>query len=238
MLSFNQAHLGALNPFFLEHPLSQITLAGSQHDRSGTPSLCFKLVSMTCVGDMVDSQVMALTRSDNQVSGPYDLFVTPEEITRLWGPTMSTPCMIPRTTNVAPAEWAQNLFVKFGWIYKPHETSEKMHWQSGDAFNLQEGVPFLLDMKEKIIIGASSLINESCPTKPDKYNTVSRSNICSELKELGTWPAKWELRERQGGFQGGQFLNANFNATWIKSDSRTRKRKELEEVDLDFLNKP
>ncbi|KAI4854284.1 hypothetical protein E4T44_00277 [Aureobasidium sp. EXF-8845] len=113
-----------------------------------------------------------------------------------------------------------------------------MHWQSDEAFNKQEGVPFRLDMQEKIIIGASHLINNSCPTKPDKIGTVPRTNICSEIKELGTWPAKWEIREKQGGLQGGQFLNANFNATWIKSDSRTRKRKGLEEVDLDFLNKP
>lgn len=33
-------------------------------------------------------------------------------------------------------------------------------------------------------------------------------------------------------------MNASSNATWIKSDSRTRKQKGLEEVDLDFLNKP
>jgi hypothetical protein len=117
-------------------------------------------------------------------------------------------------------------------------SSEKMHWQSVEAFDRQEGFPFVLNLKDKMIIGGSPLINLSCPTKPDRHNTVARTNISSDMKELGTWPAQWELLEKQSGLSGGQFLNAAFNATWIRPDARTRKRKGLEELDLDFLNKP
>jgi hypothetical protein len=85
---------------------------------------------------------------------------------------------------------------------------------------------------------SSAITDLSCPTKPDRHNTVARTNISSDMKELGTWPAQWELLEKQSGLSGGQFLNAAFNATWIRPDARTRKRKGLEELDLDFLNKP
>jgi hypothetical protein len=89
-----------------------------------------------------------------------------------------------------------------------------------------------------MITGGSPLINLNSPTKPDRHNTVARTNISSDMKERGTWPAQWELREKQSGLSGGQFLNTAFNATWIRSDARTRKRKGLEELDLEFLNKP
>jgi hypothetical protein len=89
-----------------------------------------------------------------------------------------------------------------------------------------------------MITGGSPLINLNSPTKPDRHNTVARTNISSDMKERGTWSAQWELREKQSGLSGGQFLNTAFNATWIRSDARTRKRKGLEELDLEFLNKP
>jgi hypothetical protein len=237
-LSFNQAHLGALKPFFLDHPLSQITLAGVRDDEEQTPPLCFGLVNLTCAGDMVDSMVMVFTRDEARIGGTYDLYIAPEEMTRLWGPIGLRSCDPPHTSDSVLKLWLQGIDIRRGRIIKPLETSEKMHWQSDEAFNKQEGVPFILDMGKKIIIGAPPLVNKTCPIKPDKNGTVSRTNICSEIKELGTWPAKWELREKQGGLQGGQFTNVNFTATWIKSDARTRKRKGLEEVDLDFLNKP
>jgi hypothetical protein len=237
-LSFNQAHLGALNPFFLNHPLSQITLAGVRDDEEQTPPLCFGLVNLTFVGHMVDSMVMVFTRDEARIGGTYDLYIAPEEMTRLCGPIGLRSCDPPHTSDSGLKSWLQGIDIRRGRIIKPLDTSEKMHWQSDEAFNKQEGVPSILDMGKKIIIGAPPLVNKTCPIKPDKNGTVSRTDICSEIKESGTWPAKWDLREKQGGLQGEQFTNVNFNATWIKSDARTRKRKGFEEVDLDFLNKP
>jgi hypothetical protein len=90
-----------------------------------------------------------------------------------------------------------------------------------------------------MIIGANDRINTGCPTKPDPYyNTVVRANISTSTRELGTWPESWTLREIQCGIQAGQYINAAFNATWIKSDAQTVKQRGLEEVDLDFLDKP
>jgi hypothetical protein len=40
-------------------------------------------------------------------------------------------------------------------------SSEKMHWQSVEAFDRQEGFPFVLNLKDKMIIGGSPLINLS-----------------------------------------------------------------------------
>jgi hypothetical protein len=91
-----------------------------------------------------------------------------------------------------------------------------------------------VEVKRKIseLCGLGGII----PTPGDR--TLWRTNISNEIEELGTWPEKWTLREIQTGFQGGQFLNSTFNATWIKSDSRTRKQQGLKKVDLDFLNQP
>ncbi|KAI5272748.1 hypothetical protein E4T47_04115 [Aureobasidium subglaciale] len=113
-----------------------------------------------------------------------------------------------------------------------------LHWEPGTADDARKGVPFRHDIQVAVRLGGFGKINAQCPGVPDPYNAVPRMNIRSVIEELGTWPEKWEVRERQVGVQGGQFLNAALNATYIKSNSCTRKKRALQRLDLRALEKP
>jgi hypothetical protein len=249
ILSFGQAHISEVNPFFLEHSLSQIILRGArtestseldwrgEAEMTSSKPLYFQLVDLTCAGDMIESKVMAFADRIIHPEQAFDLSITPEDLLDLWGLGDFLYHQHLRSEAIAPSGWLWGITFRSGVIYKPSEDSSKMHWKAGTVDYKREGVAFELNMQARMIIGAG-FVKQDCPTEPGLHKTVSRTHISSDIKELGTWPARWDLRERQGGLQGGQFLNATFNATWIKSDCRTRKRKGLEEVDLDFLDQP
>ena len=236
MLSFGQAHIGEIDPFFLEHSLSRVIIRGTPGNTSS--SIYFQLATLTCAGDMIDSKVMAFARQQVKSDDIFDLCITPDDLLDLWGPGTVVLSQAPRPEAILSFEWLSGIAIRGGIIYKPSKDSSKMHWKAGTADNANGVVSFELSEKDQIIIGAFSSINELCPTEPGENNTVSRTNNTIELRELGTRRARWSVRERQGGFQGGQFLIGGLNATWIRSDSVTRKQRGLEQVDLDFLNKP
>lgn len=243
MLSFGQAHIGKINPFFLEHPVSHFTLAGTydagiiQGRAISTKPLFFQLVDLTCAGDMIGSGVMAFTEDSIDGDKDFDLLIAPEDLLDLWGPGAFVPSQSPRPESISPDKWLSGIEIRSGVVYKPSTDSSKMHWEAGSADDVRKGVPFELNLRMKMTIGAI-MVKQQCPTKPGPDNTVSRTNINGEIKELGTWPEKWDLRERQIGIQLGQYANATFNGTWIKSESRTRKLEGLNSKSLDFLDQP
>jgi len=247
ILSFSQAHIGRINPFFLEHSLSEVILEGAYrsflrmfHGNDTTTDgrmLYFQVVNLTCAGDMLDSEVMVFSQRFVSRDARFDLSIAPEDLLDLWGPGKFIPCKSTGSEARSSAESLCGIAIRSGVIYKPSATSSRMHWKIGAADDSREGVAFELKMSTKLTIGAIQVWRH-CPTEPGPHDTVLRSNISNEIEELGTWPEKWNLRQIQAGFQGGQYLNASFNATWIKSDSQTRKEKVVERVDLDFLDQP
>ncbi|KAG9514611.1 hypothetical protein KCV07_g7967, partial [Aureobasidium melanogenum] len=169
----------------------------------------------------------------------HDLVITLGDVLGLWGPGEFMRCSPPEMTDEPAAEWSYGLVIRGGIIYQPSKDSPKMHWAARTPEYEPQGIPFKVDLMEPKTIGALDLINTGCPTEPDPYlNTVARENISTSIEELGTWPESWGLREIQCGFQAGQYLNAIYNATWIKTDGQTVKERGLGKVDLDFLNKP
>ncbi|KAG9949369.1 hypothetical protein KCU85_g4325, partial [Aureobasidium melanogenum] len=253
MLSLSQAHLGEIDPFFLEHSLAQISLYGSR-SLAGSPAPRLKLVNLTCVGDMVNSRVMAFTdvsssaydpseaapaslsgllsrmkdtqtsqEGSTQAGGLYDLIITPRDIFDLWGAGVSVPVKYPEPGTFAPDEWSRGLEIRGGTIYKPSAHSEKMHWRAGNIDDAYSGIPFKLDTTTPMTIGAVQVVNQSCPIKPGPSNTVSRETIRNHIAELGTWPETWRLQEQQYGFQAGQYLSLTVNGTMIRQDALTLK---------------
>jgi hypothetical protein len=116
---------------------------------------------MTCAGDMVDSKIMAFIGQTAEGSEVCDLFITPKDFSRLWG--QLTPCPASPQRQVV---WClQNGHWEFWFSVVVYtsllNSSEKMHWQSVEAFDRQEGFPFVLNLKDKMIIGGSPLINLS-----------------------------------------------------------------------------
>lgn len=186
---------------------------------------------------MIDSGVMAFAEQLIDNNKDFDLLITPEDLLDLWGPGTVVPSQSSRPESISPTNWVSKIEIRSGVVYKPSTDSSKMHWKATSADDVHKGVPFESSLRMKMIIGAI-MVRQQCPTKPGPDNTVSRTNINSDIKELGTWPEKWNLREKQVGFQLGQYFNATFNGTWIKSESRTRKLQGLDMLSLDFLDKP
>jgi hypothetical protein len=243
MLSFAQAHIGEINPFFLENPLSLFSLAGThkaETTRGRAPygnCIFFQLVDLTCAGDMINSKIMTFAEERVYPSATFDLYITPEDLLALWGPGTFISSQSPRPDVISSSDWLSGIAIRSGVIYKPSTKSSEMHWKSGPADIVTEGAAFELKLRTKMVIGAI-LVDQDCPTEPGPGNTVSRKSLSSDLKELGTWRAKCDTRQMQIGVQGGQFVNAMANMTLIKTDARTPKKKGLEHIDLDFLDQP
>lgn len=233
MLTFSQAHMGEVQPTFLEHPLTRIDLRGSDGPFSKHMSLCVSLVTLTCIGEMLGLPVMAFTSKAEADAGisSFDLCATPEVVIDLWGPGRPIQDPMDRfTANLRAIE------IGGGMIYKPAADSPMLHWRNG---HLGDGATsFRFNAYATITIGGVFPINRLCPASTGQEVLVSRKSIRKEVHELGTWAEQWTLQQMQAGFQGGQFMNATFNATWIKVESRTRKKKGLAEIGLDFLEQP
>jgi hypothetical protein len=197
---------------------------------SGKP-LSSGLVRLNCAGDMIGSEVMAFVVEGDD-NGSCDLSITTGDLLDLWGPGTFISCPTPR-----PENWLLGIAIRGGVLYKPSTDAAKMHWTAARAEDMHGRAPFKLDPSTKVIIGAI-LVDPNCPTEPGPSNTVLRTNISIDIKELGTSRARWDMRERQSGVQAGQYLNVMLNATWIKRDTHTQKKKGLERVDLDILDQP
>jgi hypothetical protein len=167
MLSFGQAHIGQIDPFFLEHSLSHVTIRGAD-DISHMP-VYFQLVELTCAGDMVDSKIMAFADWLEDSDRGLDLLITPKDLLDLWGPGTYIPSQSQKPEGVPSVDWLSGIAIRGGIIYKPSRNSSGMHWKAGTADNMREGVAFELEMRMKMTIGA---INQDCNTKPGEANTV------------------------------------------------------------------
>ncbi|QMW27190.1 hypothetical protein G4B84_002479 [Aspergillus flavus NRRL3357] len=63
-MSYVQAHIGPLEPFFLDTPISRVVLLGLDEDNK-YPKLVAKLVDITCLGDMTRGPVWMFFRHRN-----------------------------------------------------------------------------------------------------------------------------------------------------------------------------
>lgn len=228
LLSSSQAHLGGIRPFFLDHVLERFELRGVEGPISKHISISLGLMSLTCMGDMLGTQVMAFSSGElvTQGSERYDLGASMDDVFDLWGPG-----------RVIQAEPLPLRFeIGGGCIYQP-VGSTKFHWIAGQPDSEPAEVEVI---SEKITIGALVVINEHCRSQPNpnEHNTVPRQNITREVRALGTQPKGWALQQIQAGFQGGNIITPTMNATWIKRHPRVLRQRALEIVMVDFLEQP
>ena len=90
-LSYSQAHIGALQPFFLDSPQRKIYLMGSRWFKN-SGYVTAELRNLTCIGRMTRGPVLAFsmvqtnspTLSENEIE--HDLLTSAEDLLNTWGP--------------------------------------------------------------------------------------------------------------------------------------------------------
>ena len=92
-LSYLQAHIGAIQPFFLDAPLRTVYLQGSQGHECQQDGIIAELTELTCMGNMIGSPVLAFSITRPSAKSPslenqekFDLMATAEDLLDTWGP--------------------------------------------------------------------------------------------------------------------------------------------------------
>ncbi|KAJ5727055.1 hypothetical protein N7493_004875 [Penicillium malachiteum] len=213
LLSYAQAHVGPIQPFFLDTPLQKITLLGLAGE-SIFPCLVAKLVNLTCLGNMTRGQVLAFGASPSpfedslfdcsgyQQSTPsYDVLGGVEDILDIWGPG-----------NLVYLEGTAGppIAIKIGdgFIFA-NSTSEKFHW----ARELEESAQMrAIDLSQALLIGTLVVPNPECQLSEADCRMASMS----VLEYLGASRSSWKRSQRQVAFQGGQYVVGQATETWNK----------------------
>ncbi|KAF8865938.1 hypothetical protein BDZ45DRAFT_379368 [Acephala macrosclerotiorum] len=250
LLSYSQAHVGAIHPFFLDTPQRSVLLRGTTGKHV---KIVARLNDLTCFGDMLKerpvltfSSIIQLTPGllSTQYTPKYDLLASPEDILDTWGPgkfvfrkdRQEKPCAIS---------------VGGGVIYAIDDTAKTFHWSLRDPLDSGEWQMDLHDKENcrtefgtapysvsfephlKVVVGTLVTVNETCSLDEEKC----WSNCYHAMQPLGTSGPYWKAAERQGGMQAGfQYVFANLNQTWAKDDGKTLKQMFLDYDDIHLIS--
>lgn len=213
-LSYGQAHTGAVNPFFLDSPLTSIQLLGSSPNAEHS-KISVRLVNLTCMGDMIQEAVVTFNVSDGLkgLSSLHDILASPEDLMDTWGPGH----FITTTLNTSEDD-IYAIIIGGGTIAKTENDSEKFHWSLAVRFADASIMPF--NRRLKILIGTSITVNPNCrAAESERWHDSAQY-----LENLGTFPYCWETVERTSGVQAGQYFNVQCNQTWAKRPGNSLKK--------------
>lgn len=195
-LSYSQAHIGELQPFFLETPIRRIQLLGIRTGKSH-PYIEGRLLELTCFGDMVGKPVfvfsLKLAENQPQYQNPtqaHDLFTNLEDLVDTWGPGQF---VVSKERLALPVA----LVVGGGILSPTNPESTMFHWSPG--FQRVIGMENVIDPQAKVTIGLSVSVNGDCNIDAAKCWDKS----LPYLRLLGTHLPHWELSERQINIQAG-----------------------------------
>ncbi|TGO10379.1 hypothetical protein BTUL_0137g00360 [Botrytis tulipae] len=231
-LSYIQAHVGPIRPFFLDSPLRKILLMGSgwSEDRG---YIVAEFKNLTCIGTMIQGSAFAFNMiqttdespklSDNQLE--YDVLTSAENLLDTWGPGS---LIIRRGSEQNPC----GIKICNGIVCAAEESGTMFHWSHQTEFDqtrLEKQFKVSFDPRKQIVIGASVITNSNCSI--DEKECWQRSS--NFFSKLGTHRTYWEPSERQFGLQGG-YSNVTLQAiqTWCKFQGKTLKQIHLEQHDL------
>jgi hypothetical protein len=226
-LSYMQAHIGPIQPFFLDTPLRRVTLLGLMRKR-GFPQLVAELVNLSCLGDMTRGPVLVFHESpdsrqecppgdlpERQTNEKYDVLGEVGAILDTWGPGY---LIYPSDAPSRPVA------IKVGDGFVFAKGGGKCHWVQ----NMQS-IPRLsaIDIERPILVGTFITENRRCRLVEAKCRRLP----VNMLEYLGTRPASWSEAERQIGIGAGQYFNAALNST-----SKLRRGIPVKEIVLEGPN--
>lgn len=219
LLTYSNAHVGHVRPFFLDGPITEVRLLGAGQTFSSLANLTLRPVTLTCMGDMLEDTVTVFDTWGTPAERECHLLASPEDILDTWGPGR----LIFNQSRRKSAKLYELCAIEVGGgtIQRLQEDSNHLHWYRGHGET--EGlIPIHPDAQGKTLVGVRPMRNENCPLNHAK----SLKTRCSEslMHHLGTGPDEWRLTERQLGMQGGQYVTLSFTNTWVKREGATLKQ--------------
>ncbi|KAI9840817.1 MAG: hypothetical protein M1837_001290 [Sclerophora amabilis] len=235
---YSQAHTGTVHPFFLTNPLSHLYLLGTQsleHDSAGatiwvTPSRLTCMAGVT--GDFVNVFGSLQFSEASFAERAYDLLASPADLAETWDAwRLIMDATKPHTESICAIQVGEGFVSSAGEIGEGRYLANaipKLHW-SKEAKSLDFKTPF--NLHTKALIG-TTVVNHSCPV--DEHRSWLCANVAMDT--LGAEESYWERSEAQVGLQGGQYVIAQFNLTWVKRPGTTLKHIHLQpDISLPFL---
>lgn len=231
LLSYVQAHVGPLLPFFLDTPVQNVSLLGCPEETMPL-HLQAKLVDLSCLGNMTRGPVLAFHASSDrldpfssrprkqQMTISYDIQGQAEDILDTWGP--GSLVFLENTTKPPVA-----IKIGDGFIYFD-SSSDKLHW----ARELDESTPPRpIDLSRSLTIGALVSPNADCLSSEAECRVAS----AGALEYLGASRSSWKRSQRQLGLQGGQYIVGQATETWNKQTGIPVKDVALSSLQLDLI---
>lgn len=223
-LSYIQAHVGSIDPFFLDRPQHRMVLFGSLR-APGNCSIVAELVKLTCFADMTQQPVFAFSlrvpsrelRLKSEVSR-FDVLTNAVDCLDTWGPGY---CVY----NKENPSKIHAVAVGGGFVSLIDSKDLRFHWAKRSSSESVSWIAF--EMSTIMRIGAAVRVNERCSMN----EALHRENPFHALEQLGTHNGFWEAQERQAGFQGGQYLIGTYCQIWNKVRGITLKQCALQQAD-------
>ena len=232
-LSYSQAHIGPIRPFFLDTPLEKVRLLGLGFTSAYNFTVEANLKQLTCLDGMVQSPVFVFSKIPKRSEATiqftqeprYDVLVNCANILDTWGPGHF---FIDRETSLPYAIKIGN-----GIIYSTDPEISRYHWSSGISPGDIPRSSF--DLSTEMIIGTPVIVNDQCNLDIEEC----RKRSSAFLEPMGTYRAYWMHDERQIGIQGGQYAVVQAIAAAHKMPGRNLKQHIIEQDDemlLSFIN--
>lgn len=235
-MSYVQAHIGPLEPFFLDTPISRVVLLGLDEDNK-YPKLVAKLVDITCLGDMTRGPVWMFFRHRN--SEGNQAFKRPCEPPSERCDIMGQMCDIldtwgPGNVVYRGDEMSCPIAVQIGGGFIFSDDDLKCHW----AREINEST-ILRDLDPRGLLRIGALVSENDSCRLDEK--ACRNESVNVLEYLGTSTTSWVRSQRQIGVQAGQHGMCQYSEVWnkqrgisIKEAALTRTNEEL----LQYMTEP
>ena len=228
-LSYIQAHVGSVDPFFLDTPQRKMVLLGSQRV-SGDFAINAELVELTCLAEMTRQLVLAFSSGSTSRelclengTSRYDVLTNAEDFLDTWGPGYFI-------HNKASPSKIHAIAICGGFVSLVDSKTSRFHWAKGTL--AESALQAAFEPHTIMRVGAAVSINENCCIDEA---ACRESSFCA-LEPLGTHEVFWEAQGRQAGFQGGQYLAGTYSQTWKKIPGITLKERKLEQPNCRLIH--
>jgi tetratricopeptide (TPR) repeat protein len=224
-LSYSQAHVGTLRPFFLDTPLKEVQLHGIQTPKGEYDWIKASLNNLTCIGDMIKGPVLTFNLvqsrklAQSTVEPPsYNLLTNALDLLDTWGPGEFI-------VHEGPGNSPSAIRIGDGIVFASDSENNRFHWSQR---MLPQDIPRgTLDPETKILIGTLITVNINCRINENQCWT--KSTPC--LEPLGPQGAHWEHDERQLGVQAGNYVVFQAVTASHKLPAQTLKQHRLRQDD-------